>query len=70
MPGFEPLWLWPRWRHAVAAAGAVELGAVAAVLESKNGMGKERCSDRLGFQRRERCIPTHLGCFPFHWDTR
>ena len=39
--GIKPTWLWPRQRRAVAAAGAVELGAVAVVLESKNGKGEE-----------------------------
>ena len=39
--GIKPTWLWPRRRRAVAAAGAVELGAVAVVLESVNGKGEE-----------------------------
>ena len=39
--GIKPTWLWPRRRRVLAAAGAVELGAVAVVLESKNGKGEE-----------------------------
>jgi hypothetical protein len=39
--GFEPTWLWPRRRRAVAAAGSAELEAIVAGLEGENGRGGE-----------------------------